>query len=116
MSDEIKVGDRVQEHGIDIPGRIVGITKDGAWITRSGKIAHLTALCYLTLIPPENVALTPKYLVGSKVRLKEEHTTATHIVEIQGVSVAYTFENWATRLEKDLEPVCLHCKGTGVSE
>ena len=116
---EIKVGDRVKA---PVYGRATVIGEHIAfggkrwlWIEYdSGHECYGVQATQLTRIEP--VVLTPKYSVGSKVRLKEEHTTATHIVEIQGVSVAYTFENWATRLEKDLEPVCLHCKGTGVSE
>jgi len=112
MSDEIKVGNRVRGQMSGKEYKALGICGNWVWILAPGCTEPITvANCYLTLISPEPVTLTPKYAVGQEVESPAGKRT------ICQVFVAYRMREYAAWwAEGQLQPVpepCPTCKGSG---
>lgn len=108
MSDEIKVGGRVQTTTYGEEGTVLAVYKDWAWIDFGGPSPCMLVRKFLTLISPDPVTLTPKYRVGQNMRFQGG------IYPIEKVVVAYELTGWfGLRGEDNLEPVPEPCPECG---
>jgi hypothetical protein len=115
MSDEIKVGDRVRPNwSSTLRGTVLACGFDKTcvkWDEHDEPAIWNTSS--LALIPPEPVALTPKYPVGSTVKAKAGKCA----YKVTSVFVVYYLDNQEVEWREDeLEPVpdlCPTCKGSG---
>ena len=115
MSDEIKVGDRVYRWVDRDAGYVLRATRGPwAWIERDDgtfRTVGLGSLAKLTRIEPEPVTLTPRYVKGQRVKVRNgDEVTIAHPF------IAYRTNYNCTYAEDQLEPVptpCPTCKGSG---
>jgi len=125
MSDEIRQGDRVRDHGgfrllAYGDGTVLGLHTNAkgakwAWVEYDDGACFASVLSDLTRIEPEPVTLTPKYKVGQPVIVKG----TPDVFAVAGISVLYHDKEGSCHRESELEPEpkpCPACKGTGKQE
>jgi len=115
--NDIQVGDRVHPdgYGDNVTLRVVAIEGNEAWLVDFMGVHRTHRLAALTRISPEKVVLTPKYVVGQRVR--STLTDTIYTIEALG-RTTYRTTTGCTVDESNLEPVpepCPECKGSGVA-
>ena len=105
MNDTIKVGDRVQ-HAFSTEAHGTVLAAGPEWLyvhyDNGHNEAWLTANC--RRIEPEKAVLTPKYPVGVRVRVRQDHS---HSFTVEHIQILYRdpTDNSQCWYEDSLEPV-----------